>query len=90
MLYYSYDDENDAYIQDNVDDDANDSNIAHDYCPSLNHNFLDLFESEIQNDFIKDEKVSENDVEEVIYNPEYIMYYKVNINLLLLTVLLLL
>ncbi|PWA64685.1 phospholipase-like protein [Artemisia annua] len=41
-----------------------DAYIADEYCPNLNHNFLDLFESEIQNVFIKDEKVSEKEFEE--------------------------
>ena len=47
----------------NVDD--KDAYIADEYCPNLNHNFLELFESEIQNEFLKDEKLSEKDVEEV-------------------------
>lgn len=75
---------NKIYLQDKFDDDDKDANIANEHCPSLNHNFLDLFESEIQNEFLKDEKVSEKDVEEVLYNfnyNKYILSYKVNCKL---------
>ncbi|PWA88222.1 phospholipase-like protein [Artemisia annua] len=50
--------------KDKFDNDDKDAYIADEYCPNLNHNFLNLFESEIQNEFLKDEKVSEKDVEE--------------------------
>ncbi|PWA60004.1 phospholipase-like, Aminotransferase-like mobile domain protein [Artemisia annua] len=50
--------------KDKFDNDDKDAYIADEYCPNLNHNFLDLFESEIQNEFLKDEKVSKKDVKE--------------------------
>ncbi|PWA61132.1 phospholipase-like, Aminotransferase-like mobile domain protein [Artemisia annua] len=50
--------------KDKFDNEDKDAYIADEYCPNLNHNFLNLFETEIQKEFLKDEKLSEKDVEE--------------------------
>ena len=53
------------YLQDKVDNHDSDTDIGNEYCSDLNQNFLDLLESAIQDEFLKDDKLSDKDVKEV-------------------------
>lgn len=53
------------YLQDKVDNHDSDTDIGNEYCSNLNQNFLDLLESAIQDEFLKDDKLSDKDVKEV-------------------------
>lgn len=54
------------YLQDKFDNhDKDTTDLGDEYCTNLNQNFVDLLESAIQDEFLKDDKLSEKDVEEV-------------------------
>ncbi|PWA72397.1 phospholipase-like, Aminotransferase-like mobile domain protein [Artemisia annua] len=50
--------------KDKFDNHYKDTDLGDEYCTNLNQNFLDLLESAIQDEFLKDDKLSEKDVEE--------------------------
>lgn len=65
-------------LQDKVDNHDRDTDVGNEYCSHLNQNFLDLLESAIQDDFLKDDKLSDKDIEEVC-----IILSKINVYCLL-------
>lgn len=47
------------YLQDEVAGDEKDIDLGDEFCPNLNHNFLELFEFEVQNEDVEAEGVGE-------------------------------
>lgn len=77
------------YLQDKFDNHYKDTDLGDEYCTNINQNFLELLESAIQDEFLKDEKLSDKDVEEVCTILTIIDFetYKVNSKLVCIRIL---